>query len=798
MFDLTNFDQDAKSIIRLAHEEAESLGAKNLGSEHIVLALLKYNSEVKQAFAQYGMTYRRFRQALYDLVGQGDYTKPEGYAQGARNILMFEAKKRAEYFALDDVSPEVLAICAISDKYDMTEMVIDTLGFDENAFIRSIVSEDDEDFSDDESIEEYTINLNDRYKAGKIDPVIGREEEIERMIQILSRRTKNNPTLIGEPGVGKTAIVYGLAERIEKGEVPYYLADKNVYMVDMTSLVAGTKYRGDFESRIKKLLERASKDKSMILFIDEIHNIVGAGGSEGSLDASNILKPYLARGDIQIIGATTFDEYKKYIEKDSALERRLQTIVVEEPSVEESIEILRGIKEDFERYHNVKITDEALIKSVTLSKRYLSERFLPDKAIDVMDEAMSKARTKVKVKDDMDILKENLLRIQDEKMKAIGDEDFIRAAKLRDEEKIIEARIGDSPRPVENTKNIVDTPMIETIVSRWSKVPVSDMTSTELEKLRSFKDNLKAKVIGQDPAIDVIDKAIKRSKAGLKNPNRPIASMLFVGPTGVGKTYLAKRVSYELFGDENAMTVIDMSEYMERHSVSKLIGSPPGYVGFEEGGQLTENVRRKPYQVILFDEIEKAHPDVFNALLQILEEGRLSDSKGKEVNFKNTVIIMTSNAGTSQLEKQNSIGFMEGASSAFESIKGKVNKALKDTFRPEFLNRIDEIVVFDRISKDNVKKIARLEIEDIKSRVSDKYKVDVSDAFVDHIAEVGYSDVFGVRPLKRALTTALEDNLSEKIIEGDVMEGDKILVDYEDGQVKIKRIKDEEKQSVQV
>lgn len=800
MFDLTNFDDISKQAIEIAHQEARELKAQYVGTEHILLGILKIESRIKMLLAQYGLSYKRFKDALVEMVGIGESENTEGYVQGARNVIMFDAMKRAGQLDLNYVDISALTLSVISDRLDMTEIVLKKLNFDRPAFIRYITrnDEDDDDEDSGDVFAEFTVNLNERYREGKIDPVIGRKDEIERVIQILSRRTKNNPTLIGEPGVGKTAVVEGLAEKIEKKEVPYYLLDKNIYSVDLTSLVAGTKYRGDFEARIKTLLQRASSDKSIILFIDEIHNIVGAGSSEGSLDASNILKPYLQRGDIQIIGATTFDEYKKYIEKDSALERRLQTIVVEEPNVEESIQILRGIKKQFEDYHNVRITDEAIVQAVVLSKRYLTERFLPDKAIDVMDEAMSKRRTKTKNKDNVQILTDNLLKIQAEKMRAIEEQDFMRAAKLRDEERIIEARIGDTPRDTITAENTVDVDAVEQIVSKWSGVPVCEMTSSELHKLRNFKDNLSEKVIGQEEAIKVIDKAIKRSKAGLKDPKRPIASMLFVGPTGVGKTYLAKRISYELFGDENNMTVIDMSEYMEKHSVSKLIGSPPGYVGFDDGGQLTENIRRKPYQVILFDEIEKAHPDVFNALLQILEEGRLTDSKGKEVDFKNAVIIMTSNAGTSDLKRQNSIGFSETSTSETEAIKEKVDKALKEIFKPEFLNRIDEIVVFNRIEKADVEKIARLEIEKIIDRVKDKYEITVTDEFVSHIADIGYNQEYGVRPLKRALTNALEDSMSEKIIYGEIVAGDKVVIDYKDGSIEISKVKNEEKESVSV
>ncbi|MDD7761554.1 MAG: ATP-dependent Clp protease ATP-binding subunit [Firmicutes bacterium] len=779
MFELNNYNEYAREVVKDADKEALMMGSKYVGSEHLLLAILaKKDDPTCNLLGQYGLNYGRFKRALTEMVGIGSNNQIVGYAQGARNVLLHDVYLKKSMMDEDEVTIEVLAVSVVTDRFDVTEVILNKLNFDRAEFVKNMTQDEDEDSSDDKNVfEEFTTNLNERYKAGKIDPVIGREDEIERMIQILSRRTKNNPTLIGEPGVGKTAIVDGLAERIVEGNVPYYLKDKEIYSVDLTSLVAGTKYRGDFEARIKRLLEIAAKNSNVILFIDEIHNIVGAGGSEGSLDASNILKPYLQKGDIQIIGATTFDEYRKYIEKDSALERRLQTITVDEPSVAETIEILKGIRDKFEDYHKVKITDEALVKSVTLSDRYLSERFLPDKAIDVMDEAMSKSRTKSKPQNALDILKENLLKIQGEKENAIKAEDFMRAAKLRDEERVIEGKLANM-KDDGSSYNVVDIDTIEQVVAKWSGVPVTQMNSTELQKLQNFGGNLRSIVIGQDDAINVIDKAIKRSKAGLKDPKRPIASMLFVGPTGVGKTYLAKRIAYELFGDENKLTTLDMSEYMEKHSVSKLIGSPPGYVGFEDGGQLTEIVRRRPYQVILFDEIEKAHPDIFNALLQILEEGRLTDSKGKEVDFKNTVIILTSNAGTSDLKKKNTFGFNDSNSSEQEAIKSKVDAALKSMFKPEFLNRIDEIVIFHSLDKPAAKKITMLEIEKIKDRIKHDYKIEVTEDFIDHIVEIGFSDTYGARPLKRALTTTLEDEISELIIDGKVLIGDSIVVDY--------------------
>ncbi len=747
MLDFSRFDKIAREVIEFSEEEARALKADVVGTHHILLAALKRtDAEIINVLARYGLDYNRFYNGLVDIVGIGDSERVQGTTPGYRRVVTRDVKRLAALMRENMVTLDVLVTAAISDNTDITDMVLRSLDFDKRLFIRNMLNQGDEEMgpdgpnmSDEEIFENYTTNLNEKAKSGEIDPVIGREKEISRMVEILSRRTKNNPTLIGEPGVGKTAVVEGLSEKIVSGDVPYYLKDKIIYKVDLTMLVAGTKYRGDFEDRIKKLLERAKNDDTVILFIDEIHNIVGAGGSEGSLDASNILKPYLERGDIQIIGATTFDEYRKYIEKDSALERRLQTITVEEPTIDETIKILKGIRKKFEEYHRVKITDDALIEAVTLSERYLTERFLPDKAIDVMDEAMSKKRTKVKGEDSSKILKEQLESIIEEKKAAVLKQDFLRAARLRDEERIIEDKISKDSLEAANKYEVVDKSVIEEVVSTWSGVPVSQMTDNELLKLRNFEKNLSDKVIGQGEAISVIDRAIKRSKVGLKDPNRPIGSFLFVGPT-----------------------------------------SPPGYVGYEEGGRLTESVRKNPYQVILFDEIEKAHPDIFNALLQILEEGRLTDSKGKVVDFKNTVIIMTSNAGTSDLKKKNTYGFGGGNETENEAIKGKVDKALKEMFKPEFLNRVDEIVVFNTLNQEAVKKIVNLEIEKIKSRIKDKYELEVTDDFLTHIAKEGYSDTYGARPIKRVLMKSLEDVISEEIVRGQIKPGDKVVLDFKD------------------
>ena len=627
-------------------------------------------------------------------------------------------------------------------------------------------------------------------KNGEIDPVIGREKEIKRVIQILSRRTKNNPVLIGEPGVGKTAVAEGLALEIANGNVPEILRDKKVVSLDLTGMIAGAKYRGDFEERIKSAIDEVKKSKDTILFIDELHTIVGAGSAEGSADAANILKPSLARGDFQVIGATTINEYRKYIEKDAALERRFQPVKVGEPTKEQAVEILKGLRDSYEAHHKVRITNEAIEAAVNLSSRYIADRYLPDKAIDLIDEGASKVKLKgLTSPPDIKSLEELIDKLEQEKASAINEQDFERAAKLRDEQKNVQSQLDTAKKEWyenrENRNGEVTPEVIAEIVSEWTGIPVVQLTKEESERLLNLEKELHERVVGQNEAVSSVAKAIRRGRVGLKDPKRPIGSFIFLGPTGVGKTELCKALAAAMFGDENAMLRIDMSEYMEKHTVSRLVGSPPGYVGFDEGGQLTEKVRRKPYSVILFDEIEKAHPDVFNILLQILDDGRLTDSQGRTVDFKNTVIIMTSNIGAKLLtEKHSSLGFTDENSEnkETENTKELVLGELKKAFRPEFINRIDDIIVFDRLSKDEIKEIAVKMLAGLKKRLSDmEIEIEFTDEAISAIADKGFDEVYGARPLRRAITSDIEDPLSEKMLDGTIKANSKVKCDFADG-----------------
>ena len=643
------------------------------------------------------------------------------------------------------------------------------------------------------ALDKFGRDLTQAAKNGEIDPVIGREKEIQRVIQILSRRTKNNPVLIGEPGVGKTAVAEGLALEIAKGNVPEILKDKRVVSLDLTGMVAGAKYRGDFEERIKAAIDEVKKSKNTILFIDELHTIVGAGAAEGSADAANILKPSLARGDFQVIGATTLNEYRKYIEKDAALERRFQPVKVGEPTPEQAVQILKGLRDSYEAHHKVKITDEAINAAVTLSSRYIADRYLPDKAIDLIDEGASKVRlASLTSPDNVKELEDEIADYEKEKASAINEQDFERAARLRDEQKELQTKLDDAKKKWQEQQKgnsgEVTAEDIAKIVSEWTGIPVVQLTKEESERLLNMENVLHERVIGQSEAVTAIAKAIRRGRVGLKDPKRPVGSFIFLGPTGVGKTELCKALAEAMFGDENAMLRLDMSEYMEKHTVSKLIGSPPGYVGFEEGGQLTEKVRRKPYSVVLFDEIEKAHPDVFNMLLQILEDGRLTDSQGRTVDFKNTIIIMTSNVGARLItEKQSSLGFNSENENAEESekkdIKELVTGELRKVFRPEFLNRVDDIIVFNKLNKDEIKQIAVKMLKTLENRL-DKMNIKISftDNAVSKIADKGFDENYGARPLRRAIQNEIEDPLSEQMLEGKVKDGAVVTCDFADGQ----------------
>jgi ATP-dependent Clp protease ATP-binding subunit ClpC len=647
------------------------------------------------------------------------------------------------------------------------------------------------------SIEEFGRNLTKLAQEGKLDPVVGRQREIERTVQILGRRTKNNPVLIGEPGVGKTAIAEGLAQRIINQDVPEILLNKQVISLDMGSVVAGTRFRGDFEERLKKIMEEVRTAGNIILVIDEIHTLVGAGGTEGGLDAANILKPALARGELQCIGATTLDEYRQYIERDAALERRFQPILVGEPSVAETIDILYGLRGAYEQHHRVHITDEAVIAAAELADRYISDRFLPDKAIDLIDEAGSRVRLRHSRISSNKELKRELTTATKSKSEAIRVQDFTKAGKLRIQELQLQARLDLEENQESINAPLVNEEDIAQIVASWTGVPVNKLTESESELLLHLEDTLHTRLIGQEQAVTSVSRAIRRARVGLKSPSRPIASFIFSGPTGVGKTELAKALAAYFFGAEDAMVRLDMSEYMESHNVSKLIGSPPGYVGYNEGGQLTEAVRRKPYTVLLFDEIEKAHPDVFNMLLQILDDGHLTDAKGRKVDFKNTLIILTSNIGSKVIEKGgSSLGFEfdNRADASYHRIRNLVNEELKAYFRPEFLNRVDDIIVFTQLNKDEVKQIAEIMLRDVAGRLKDKdIALEVTEAFKEKVVQEGYDPSYGARPLRRAIVRLLEDSLVEAILAGEIAEGDKAIVDVDDdGQVKVRKLETRE------
>ena len=791
------FTNKAKKVIEIANDISVEFGHNYIGTEHILYGLVKEGEGIAaKVLNNKGITDEKVKVKIEEILGIGrDIKETLGFTPRTKRVLenAFLEAKRIGY---NYIGTEHLLLAIMKEGDCVAVRIITELNVEISKIYNEIAKVINEEESDREikkdiergkgsysltpTLNQFGEDITLQAEDGKFDNIIGREKEIERIIQILSRRTKNNPCLIGEPGVGKTAIVEGLAEKVVLGEVPESLKNKRIVSVDISGMVAGAKYRGDFEERIKKALNEVKKVEDVILFIDEIHTIVGAGAAEGAIDAANILKPLLARGEIQLIGATTIEEYRKYIEKDSALERRFSPVDVGEPTEKETIEIIKGIRDKYEAHHNVKITDEAVNSAVTLSVRYITDRFLPDKAIDLIDEAASQVRMKIFTEpDEIKTLEEKLEIISKEKEEAIYNQEFEKAAKLRDNEQQTREKLEEEITKWRKAKNKDITEIgeenIAEIISKWTGIPAQRLTEDENQKLQHLEDKLHERVIGQNEAVEAVAKAIRRGRVGLKDPKRPIGSFLFLGPTGVGKTELSKALSEILFDNENSMIRLDMSEYMEAHSVSKLIGSPPGYIGYDGGGQLTEKIRRKPYSVVLFDEIEKAHTDVMNILLQILEDGHLTDSQGREVDFKNTVIIMTSNLGARHITDKKSLGFVNTENDKeYEELKKEVIKELKHELRPEFINRIDEIIVFHKLNKQDIENIAQIMLKQVEKRLQkQKYIVEIDDGVVKTIIEQGFDSNFGARPLRRTIQNLVEDRISEEILAGNLKKNKK-------------------------
>lgn len=811
------FTSRAEKALELANDLAMELGHNYIGTEHLLYGLAKEGTGVaSKVIEMQDVTPEQIKEEIEVLIGVGSETDVEtvGFTPRTKRVIE-NAFREARKLGTEYIGTEHLLIGIMREGDSIAVRVMMNLNINPQRLyteILKVINEDEAVMNNEKSnnnasygsynqtttLNQYGADLTKQAKEGKLDPVIGRKKEIDRVIEILSRRTKNNPCLIGEPGVGKTAVVEGLAEKIVLEDVPEMLKNKRVVSIDISSMVAGAKYRGDFEERIKKCLEEVKKVKDVILFIDEIHTIVGAGSAEGAVDAANILKPLLARGEVQVVGATTLNEYRKYIEKDAALERRFSPVTVGEPTIDETIQILNGIRDKYEAHHNVKISEEAIKAAVNLSVRYINDRFLPDKAIDLMDEAASRVKMKTyTIPDSLKKLEDKIAELDKEKEEAIRVQDFEKAATLRDEEnkKKEELSKGKEKWNNKNSKNVVTLTEedIADVVANWTGIPVKKISQDENERLKNLETELHKRVIGQNEAVEAVAKAIRRGRLGLKDPNRPIGSFLFLGPTGVGKTELCKALAESLFGTEESMIRIDMSEYMEPHSVSKLIGSPPGYVGFDDGGQLTEKIRRKPYSVILFDEIEKAHPDVMNMLLQILDDGRLTDAQGRTVNFKNTVIIMTSNVGARIITDKTFLGFSNGndeeknADKDYENTKKDVMAELKRQFRPEFLNRIDEIIVFHKLNDEDIKKIINIMINQLEKRLNaQNITLDVDEKVKELIAKKGVDKNYGARPLKRAIQSMLEDKIAEEMLDGVVKQGKKNVATVEDDKIVIK------------
>lgn len=821
MFSFYNrFTQRAQNALRLAHEASKEMGHSYVGSEHILLGLIGEGQGIAaRALQNAGVDFESLKKNILNVVGQGEGGVPaQGLTPRSKHIIEVAAAEAAR-LKTNYIGTEHLLMAIIRESDCFATRMLVASGVDITRLYRDIesligsTSPQSPQASEQprpphghsrpsrgpetKTLDQFGRDLTQYAAEGKLDPIIGRDEEIMRIIQILSRRTKNNPVLVGEAGVGKTAVAEGLAQKIVAGDVPENLQNKRLFSLDLTGMVAGTKYRGEFEERIKTALEEVRNAGNVILFIDELHTIIGAGAAEGAIDASNILKPALSRGEIQVIGATTLDEYRKHIEKDAALERRFQPVMVDEPSEEEAAEILMGLRDRYEAHHKVKITDEAIKAAAEMSARYISGRQLPDKAIDLIDEAASRVRMN-NLTPPLDIkeLEEKQKALSVEKEEAVKNQEFEKAAKLRDEEKQLLEKIEAERKKWQDSKSKahgeVTVDDVAAVVALWTGIPVTRLTEDESERLLRMEDTLHKRVIGQEEAVTAVSKAIRRGRVGLKDPKRPTGSFMFLGPTGVGKTELCRALAEAVFGDENAMIRIDMSEYMEKHTVSKLIGSPPGYVGYDDGGQLTEMVRRKPYSVILFDEVEKAHPDVFNVLLQILEDGRLTDSQGRVVDFKNTIIVMTSNLGAHDLFNRKQLGFSTGSSgdvADYEDIKSTVMNQLKKSFRPEFLNRIDEIIVFHQLDREQIQDIAKGMIKIVAERVRNlNIDLIVEESAITLIADEGFDPVYGARPLRRVIQSRIEDTISERLLDGSIKPGGSVRVYEKDGRLEFENI----------
>ncbi|MGB4442978.1 MAG: ATP-dependent Clp protease ATP-binding subunit [Dethiobacteria bacterium] len=799
----SRFTERAQQVLVLAQEEAKRLNHNFIGTEHLLLGLVREGSGIAaRALQNMNVDLNRVRSEVERIAPKGDKLYFQGitYTPRAKRVVELSIEE-SQNLGHNYVGTEHILLGLLREGEGIAAQVLTNLGVDLERARKEVIQllggtegaahpgGEEKSGPQTPTVDAFGRDLTKLAREGKLDPVIGREKEIERVIQILSRRTKNNPCLIGEPGVGKTAIAEGLAQRIVEGNVPDILRGKRLVTLELAAVVAGTKYRGEFEERLRKLVSELRQAGNVMVFIDELHTIIGAGAAEGAIDASNILKPALARGELQCIGATTLDEYRKHIEKDPALERRFQPIIVGEPSKEESLAILKGLRDRYEAHHKVKITDEALEAAVKLADRYIADRFLPDKAIDLIDEAASRVRIRnYTAPPDLKQIEEKLANLRAEKEAAVRNQEFELAAELRDQERKIKEELAELKKEWEQQIGTADLSMVTAedvayIVSSWTGVPVEKLAEEESARLLNLEKILHQRVVGQDEAVKSVSKAIRRARAGLKDPKRPIGSFIFLGPTGVGKTELARALAEALFGDERAMIRLDMSEYMEKHTAARLIGAPPGYVGYEEGGQLTEQVRRKPYSVVLFDEIEKAHPDVFNVLLQILEDGRLTDGKGRTVDFRNVVVIMTSNVGATSMHRA-TLGFgADDEEDSYEKMKERILSDLKQTFRPEFLNRVDDIIVFHPLNEEHISKIVEIMLEELNQRLAEyDLKVEVSEEARAALVKEGFDPAFGARPLRRVIQKRLEDNISEEMLQGKIAPGDTITVTIKDGQ----------------